>query len=202
MNLGFKWLIKLPEVGGYKLGKVLNEGKTKQIYEISDNPGHVLLLNKDRISAHNGKIIHDMEGKAEISNKTNAKVFELLNKAGVKTAFVKLASDKAFIARACDMVPIEWVTRRLATGSYLKVEIFTSIAYKTLSLNFREIPASMKASVSFHQSKRHSSKMTPMMIPNGVRSKLLPPISRSTMCSLVCVNELNDSNTKLTIISH
>ncbi|KAL7027549.1 hypothetical protein ACKWTF_005481 [Chironomus riparius] len=64
--------------------------------------------------------MHDLDGKAEISNKTNAKVFELLNKAGVRTAFVKLASDKAFIAKKCDMVPIEWVTRRLATGSYLK----------------------------------------------------------------------------------
>lgn len=61
-----------------------------------------------------------MEGKAEISNKTNAKVFELLAKAGVKTAFVKLVSDKAFLAKKCEMVPIEWVTRRLATGSFLK----------------------------------------------------------------------------------
>lgn len=79
-----------------------------------------MLLNKDRISAHNGVRMHDMEGKAEISNNTNAKVFEMLNLAGVRTAFVKLASDKAFLARKCDMVPIEWVTRRLATGSYLK----------------------------------------------------------------------------------
>lgn len=102
------------------MGKLLNEGKTKQIYDLPNNPGHVLLLNKDRITAHNGVRCHDLEGKAEISNKTNAKVFELLNKAGVKTAFVKLATDKAFLAKKCDMVPIEWVTRRLATGSYLK----------------------------------------------------------------------------------
>ena len=61
-----------------------------------------------------------MEGKAEISNKTNAKVLEILNKAGVKTAFVKLSSDKSFLAKKCEMVPIEWVTRRLATGSFLK----------------------------------------------------------------------------------
>ncbi|CAG9802049.1 unnamed protein product [Chironomus riparius] len=107
-------------IGEYKLGKVLNEGKTKQIFDLPNNSGYVLLLNKDRISAHNGVRMHDLDGKAEISNKTNAKVFELLNKAGVRTAFVKLASDKAFIAKKCDMVPIEWVTRRLATGSYLK----------------------------------------------------------------------------------
>lgn len=61
-----------------------------------------------------------MEGKAAISNQTNGKVFDLLNKAGVRTAFVKVVSDTAFLARKCEMVPIEWVTRRLATGSYLK----------------------------------------------------------------------------------
>ncbi len=62
----------------------------------------------------------EITGKGEISNKTNAKVFELLNLAGVKTAFVKTACDASFIAKKCEMVPIEWVTRRLATGSYLK----------------------------------------------------------------------------------
>lgn len=98
----------------------MSEGKTKQIYDLPDNPGHVLLLNKNRITAHNGIRSHELEGKAEISNKTNAKVFEILNLAGVKTAFVRMACDSSFLAKKCDMVPIEWVTRRLATGSYLK----------------------------------------------------------------------------------
>lgn len=108
------------EVGGIKLGKLLIEGKTKQVYDVPSMPDHSILLNKDRITAHNGVRSHDLEGKAKISNQTNAKVFTLLNQAGVKTAFVKMVSDNAFLARKCDMVPIEWVTRRLATGSYLK----------------------------------------------------------------------------------
>lgn len=63
-----------------------------------------------------------MEGKAEISNATNAKVFQLLNEAGINTAFVKVdeKNSKGFISRKCAMVPIEWVTRRVATGSFLK----------------------------------------------------------------------------------
>lgn len=107
-------------VGGIKLGKLLIEGKTKQVYDVPSLPGHSILLNKDRITAHNGVRSHDLEGKAQISNQTNAKVFNLLNRAGLKTAFVKVVDANAFLARKCDMVPIEWVTRRLATGSYLK----------------------------------------------------------------------------------
>jgi phosphoribosylaminoimidazole-succinocarboxamide synthase len=33
---------------------------------------------------------------------------------------VSSAGEKSFIAIKCEMVPIEWVTRRLATGSFLK----------------------------------------------------------------------------------
>lgn len=80
----------------------------------------MLLLNKDSISAFNGVRKDVIEGKSTISNQTNAKVFDLLNKAGVRTAFEKLASENAFLARKCEMVPIEWVTRRVATGSFLK----------------------------------------------------------------------------------
>lgn len=47
-------------------------------------------------------------------------VFTLLNEAGLKTSFVDSPEDKIFISKKCQMVPIEWVTRRLATGSFLK----------------------------------------------------------------------------------
>ncbi|XP_045520687.1 multifunctional protein ADE2 [Pieris brassicae] len=108
------------EVAGCKLGSLIIEGKTKQVFDLPEQPEQCILINKDRITAGDGVKAHDMEGKAAISNQTNAKVFEILKAAGIKTAFVKMVSATAFISKKCDMVPIEWVTRRLATGSFLK----------------------------------------------------------------------------------
>ncbi|XP_024943920.1 multifunctional protein ADE2 isoform X2 [Cephus cinctus] len=104
----------------YKLGKLLIEGKTKKVYELVDDPNLCLLQSKDRITAGDGVKSHELEGKAAISTATTVKVFQLLDQAGIKTAFVKIASETAFISKKCEMIPIEWVTRRLATGSFLR----------------------------------------------------------------------------------
>ncbi|XP_072040289.1 multifunctional protein ADE2-like [Amphiura filiformis] len=99
-------------------GKKLNEGKTKIVYELPNN--QVLLQSKDRISANNAQKVNDLEGKAAISTATACKVFEYLDKIGIKSHFIKKHSDTAFVCLNCDMIPIEWVTRRIATGSFLK----------------------------------------------------------------------------------
>ncbi|XP_035593066.1 multifunctional protein ADE2 isoform X1 [Oncorhynchus keta] len=103
-----------------KLGQKLNEGKTKQIFELADEPGHVLVQSKDQITAGNAARKDQMEGKAAIANRTTSCVFKLLQEAGIKTAFVRQQSEKAFVAARCEMIPIEWVCRRVATGSFLK----------------------------------------------------------------------------------
>ncbi|XP_043521735.1 multifunctional protein ADE2 [Frieseomelitta varia] len=104
----------------YKYGQLIVEGKTKKVYEVLNDFTLCLLQSKDRITAGDGEKSHDLKGKAAISTATTAKVFQLLNEAGIKTAFVEVVNDTTFIAQKCDMVPIEWVTRRLATGSFLK----------------------------------------------------------------------------------
>ncbi|XP_077463119.1 bifunctional phosphoribosylaminoimidazole carboxylase/phosphoribosylaminoimidazole succinocarboxamide synthetase isoform X6 [Stigmatopora argus] len=102
------------------IGKKLNEGKTKQIFEIVDQPGLVLVQSKDQITAGNAVRKDQMEGKAAIANKTTSCVFGLLQESGIKTAFVRQHSDTAFVGAHCEMIPIEWVCRRVATGSFLK----------------------------------------------------------------------------------
>lgn len=104
----------------FQLGKLIIEGKTKKVYEITSDPTLCVLISKDRITAGDGAKAHDLEGKAEISTSTTVKVFGLLSGAGIKTAFVSPGDEKSFIAKKCEMVPIEWVTRRRATGSFLR----------------------------------------------------------------------------------
>ncbi|XP_064005406.1 bifunctional phosphoribosylaminoimidazole carboxylase/phosphoribosylaminoimidazole succinocarboxamide synthetase [Pogoniulus pusillus] len=109
-----------PAASDLKLGKKVNEGKTKEVYELPDMPGCVLMQSKDQITAGNAARKDRMEGKAAISNATTSCVFQLLQEAGIRTAFVRKQSDTAFIAAHCEMIPIEWVCRRIATGSFLK----------------------------------------------------------------------------------
>ncbi|XP_060526714.1 bifunctional phosphoribosylaminoimidazole carboxylase/phosphoribosylaminoimidazole succinocarboxamide synthetase [Cylas formicarius] len=108
------------QVGEYKLGALIIEGKTKQVYDLPSEPEHCVLLSKDRITAGDGVKAHDLKGKSIVSNKTTCKVFEILNSVGIKTSFVRQATENAFVSKKCQMIPIEWVTRRLATGSFLK----------------------------------------------------------------------------------
>uniref|UniRef100_A0A8C5VS61 PurE domain-containing protein n=1 Tax=Microcebus murinus TaxID=30608 RepID=A0A8C5VS61_MICMU len=102
------------------IGKKLYEGKTKEVYELLDSPGKVILQSKDQITAGNAARKNHMEGKAAISNKITCCIFQLLQEAGIKTAFTKKCGETAFTAPQCEMIPIEWVCRRIATGSFLK----------------------------------------------------------------------------------
>lgn len=74
-----------------KIGQKLNEGKTKQIFELVDQPGLVLVQSKDQITAGNAVRKDQMEGKAAIANKTTSCVFKLLQESGENS--VKLLQD-------------------------------------------------------------------------------------------------------------
>lgn len=101
-------------------GALVIEGKTKKIHEILGDPDNVLMISKDKITAGDGVKANDMEGKAVISTATTAKIFEYLNAVGIKTHYVRLHDERSLVAKKCSMIPIEWVARRHATGSFLK----------------------------------------------------------------------------------
>ncbi|CAG0880378.1 unnamed protein product [Cyprideis torosa] len=109
-----------PSNGEVKLGNLLVEGKTKKIFGIEGEPMLVLAEAKDHLTAFGGEKKHTLEGKAQVSNLTTCKIFEFLEKAGLPTHFIRQYGERGMIVRKCNMIPIEWVTRRVATGSFLK----------------------------------------------------------------------------------
>lgn len=96
------------------------QGKTKAIFRIKGNPANVRVKSLDSLTAFNAKRKDEIAEKGEIANKTTCNVFRFLNECGLKTHFVKQLSDSEFEAKNCAMIPIEWVSRRVATGSFLK----------------------------------------------------------------------------------
>ncbi|HZR39255.1 MAG TPA: phosphoribosylaminoimidazolesuccinocarboxamide synthase [Ktedonobacteraceae bacterium] len=101
-------------------GPLLAEGKTKQIYAYPDDDALVYVVSKDQITAGDGVRRSVIAGKSHWSTITTSNVFRLLNEEGIDTHFVKLVNDTTLLVKRCNMLPIEVVMRRIATGSYLK----------------------------------------------------------------------------------
>ncbi len=95
------------------------EGKTKIIWATND-PGKVRIESKDDITAGDGLKRDVIAGKAAIATETTVNVFKLLEANGVTTHFLDQDSETSFLARRAQMIPLECVARRIATGSFLK----------------------------------------------------------------------------------
>jgi amidophosphoribosyltransferase len=101
-------------------GRRIAEGKTKIVYADPGDPALALIVHKDDITAGDGARRDRLPGKGTLSGRTTTNVFRLLQSAGIPTHFVAAQAADRMTVRRCDMVPLEVVIRRLATGSYLK----------------------------------------------------------------------------------
>ncbi|MBD3359148.1 MAG: hypothetical protein GF365_00345 [Candidatus Buchananbacteria bacterium] len=106
---------------GWNQGELLSEGKTKRIFEIKQHPELIWVQNKDEVTANDDEAFTKrFDSKAVCATKTTVKIFQLLNACGLPTAFVEQVSDTEFIAKKCEMIPLEVIARRLAVGSFVK----------------------------------------------------------------------------------
>jgi phosphoribosylaminoimidazole-succinocarboxamide synthase len=103
-----------------RYGEKLAEGKTKIVYAHPDDPSLAVIVHKDGITAGDGARRHEIAGKGAISGRTTSNIFALLARGGVATHFVAAPEPAAMVVRRCHMIPLEVVTRRVATGSYLR----------------------------------------------------------------------------------
>lgn len=98
---------------------VIAEGKTKIIRSVPGSQ-EVTITSKDDITAGDGAKKDILVGKGALATETTSSCFRLLNRMGIRTHFTRKVDERTFLARHADMIPIEVVARRVATGSFLQ----------------------------------------------------------------------------------
>ena len=113
------------------------KGKTKEIYEYPELAGHIRAHSTDNITAGDGKRHDVIPGKGAVSNRTTSNVFRLLKACGIPVAWKEQLNATDFIAERLNMLALEVVTRRRATGSIRKrephladLQIFPRLAFE------------------------------------------------------------------------
>lgn len=79
-----------------------------------------LLPSSHQSPAGNTARKNHLEASTAIAYKLTSCILQLLEEAGMKTAFTKKCGETAFIAPKCEMIPIVWVCRRIPMGAFLK----------------------------------------------------------------------------------
>ncbi len=101
-------------------GKQLYEGKAKKIYETDDKDLYIQEF-KDDATAFDATKRGTITGKGVVNNKISARLFELLEKSGIKTHFIKLLSDREMLVKRLEIVPVEVTIRNIVAGGMAKM---------------------------------------------------------------------------------
>lgn len=99
--------------------EMLYEGKAKMVYRAEDED-KVIIYYKDDATAFNGEKKGQIEDKGVFNNTITSTLFEYLEKAGIKTHFIKKLSDREQLCKKVEIVPIEVIVRNVAAGSMAK----------------------------------------------------------------------------------
>lgn len=99
--------------------KMLYEGKGKKLYSTDEN-GVLIAEFKDDLTAFNAEKKGSESGKGDLNCKISSFLFGLLEKKGIKTHFIKQIDSKNILCKEVQIIPIEVVTRNVATGSLSK----------------------------------------------------------------------------------
>ncbi len=100
-------------------GKMLYEGKAKQVFE-TDNPDYLLVHYKDDATAFNGLKKGTIQNKGAMNNRISNRLMSLLEKHGIETHFVEELSDRETVVKRVEIVPVEVIVRNIAAGSLSK----------------------------------------------------------------------------------
>ncbi|MCB2288801.1 phosphoribosylaminoimidazolesuccinocarboxamide synthase [Clostridium sp. CS001] len=98
---------------------LLYEGKAKKIFA-ADKTDEVIVYYKDDATAFNGIKKAQIENKGILNNSITTMLFELLEKRGIKTHFIKKIDERQQLCKKVEIIPLEVIVRNVAAGSMAK----------------------------------------------------------------------------------
>ena len=98
---------------------LLYEGKAQQVYS-TNNENEYIVYYKDDATAFNGEKKASIQSKGILNNKICTIMFETLEKAGIKTHFIKALSDREQLVKKVTILPLEVIVRNITAGSFCK----------------------------------------------------------------------------------
>jgi len=99
--------------------EMLYEGKAKKVF-VTDEEGVYIVEYKDDATAFNGLKKGTIIGKGVINNRMSNHVFQILEKEGVPTHYIKELSDRETAVKKVEIVPLEVIVRNVSAGSFAK----------------------------------------------------------------------------------
>ena len=101
-------------------GEKLYEGKAKILYA-TDHPDKVIQYFKDDATAFNAQKRGTIVDKGVVNNKISAHLFQVLERAGIATHFVKQLSDREMLVKRLQIIPLEVTMRNIVAGGMAKM---------------------------------------------------------------------------------
>ncbi|NLK94464.1 MAG: phosphoribosylaminoimidazolesuccinocarboxamide synthase [Clostridiales bacterium] len=99
--------------------EMLYEGKAKQIYK-TNKEDEIIVYYKDDATAFNGVKKAQIDNKGVLNNAITTMIFEMLNKNGIKTHFIKKLNEREQLCKKVEIIPLEVIVRNVAAGSMAK----------------------------------------------------------------------------------
>ena len=97
----------------------LYEGKAKKVFK-TDEPEVYIVDYKDHATAFDGLKKGTIVGKGVVNNRMSNLLFQMLEKKGIPTHFVKELSERETAVKKVSIVPLEVIVRNIAAGSFSK----------------------------------------------------------------------------------
>ncbi len=101
------------------MAELLYEGKAKQVY-LTDKADEYLIHYKDDATAGNGVKHDEFEGKGVLNNTISCIIFEMLEKAGIKTHMIEKINERDILVKKVKIFELEVIIRNITTGSFCK----------------------------------------------------------------------------------